>query len=321
MRLIECVPNFSEGRDGRIIKEIAQAIENVDAVRLMNVDSSYDANRTVMTFAGPPEAVFEAAFKAIECAQKTIDMTRHEGIHPRIGATDVCPLIPLYDVETSECIELSIKLAERVGGSLSIPVFLYAKSARNPQHQTLSYLRKGGYEALKERIQTNELRVDCGPQEFKARSGATVIGVRDILIAYNINLDSTDISVARSIARALRNIRDGLRKPVLMPLANFQAIAWYVNEYKCVQISTNLLDYKTTTMLSIFDSVQLLAQELNTQVTGSEAIGMVPLQALQGANQQEKVETMVDYLGLSSVKEFDWKKRILELRFKEYGWA
>jgi len=321
MQLIECVPNFSEGKDARVIEGIAQAIESVDTVRLLNVDSSYDANRTVMTFAGPPDAVCEAAFRSIECAQKTIDMTRHKGIHPRIGATDVCPLVPIRDIEIGECVTLSKKLAMRVGEVLSIPVFLYAKAATNPLYQKLAYLRKGGYEALEERIKKNDLLVDYGPQQFNARSGATVIGVRDILIAYNINLDTKNTSVASEVARALRDIRDGLRKPVSVPIANFQAIGWYVDEYKFVQVSTNLLDYKTTTMCDIFDSVQLLAQELNTQVKGSEVIGMVPLQALLGGNRKEAIEMKVKYLGLSSVKEFDWKNRILEMRFEEYGWA
>jgi glutamate formiminotransferase len=328
MQLIECVPNFSEGRDARVIKQIARAIESVQTVRLMHVDSSYDANRTVMTFAGPPEAVCEAAFKAIECAQKTIDMTQHEGIHPRIGATDVCPLVPIRNIEMQECIGLSEDLARRVGESLGIPVFMYAKSAHKPQYQKLSFLRRDNYEALEERLTKKDLIADYGPQRFNALSGATAIGARAILIAYNINLDTSDVAVASAIAKSVRNIRDGLREPVFMELLNCQAIGWYVNEYQCAQVSTNILDYKTTRLVDLFESVRRLAEEKNVRVTGSELIGLVPLRGLLGPGFTKKSDSekeiaitgMVAHLGLSSLKQFDWRKRILEIQFADFGW-
>ncbi|MEN3045378.1 MAG: glutamate formimidoyltransferase [Candidatus Hydrothermales bacterium] len=234
MKLVECVPNFSEGRDKRIIEEIVNSIKEVEGIKVLNVDISYDANRTVVTFIGEPEAVKEAAFRGIKRASELIDMRKHKGAHPRIGATDVCPIIPLKNITFEECNEIVYELAKRVGEELSIPVYLYEKSARIPERRSLSYIREGEYEGLPYKILKPEWKPDFGPQEFNAKSGATVIGVREFLIAYNINLNTKDKRYADDIAFEIREKGRSKRTGNIYPFYFKGEIVRYKdNEYPC----------------------------------------------------------------------------------------
>ncbi len=234
MKLIECVPNFSEGRNKKIIDEIVEAIKSVDGIKVLDVDPGYDTNRTVVTFIGPPEAVKEAAFRGIKKASELIDMTKHKGAHPRMGATDVCPFIPLKDVTFEECNEIALEVAKRVGEELRIPVYLYEKSATKPERKNLAYIREGEYEGLKEKIKKPEWKPDFGPQEFNPKSGATVIGVREFLIAYNINLNTKEKRYATDIAFELREKGRTKRKGNIYPFYfKGEIVRYKENEYPC----------------------------------------------------------------------------------------
>lgn len=234
MKLIECVPNFSEGKNKKIIDEIVHAIASVEGIKVMDVDIGYDANRTVVTFIGPPEAVKEAAFEGIKKASELIDMRKHKGAHPRIGATDVCPFIPLKDITFEECNEIAIEVAKRVGEELKIPVYLYEKSARIPERKNLSYIRKGEYEGLAEKIKKPEWKPDFGPQEFNPKAGATVIGVREFLIAYNINLNTREKRYATDIAFEIREKGRTKRKGNIHPFYfKGEIVRYRENEYPC----------------------------------------------------------------------------------------
>ncbi|MEO0296695.1 MAG: glutamate formimidoyltransferase, partial [candidate division WOR-3 bacterium] len=234
MKLIECVPNFSEGRNKKIIDEIVNAIKEVEGIKVLDVDMGYDTNRTVVTFIGEPDKVKEAAFSAIKKAAELIDMRKHKGAHPRIGATDVCPFIPLRNVTFEECNEIAIEVAKRVGEELKIPVYLYEKSAKKPERRDLSYIREGEYEGLAEKIYKPEWKPDFGPQEFNPKSGATVIGVREFLIAYNINLNTRDKRYAEDIAFEIREKGRTKRKGKISPFYFKGDIVRYKeNEYPC----------------------------------------------------------------------------------------
>jgi glutamate formiminotransferase / formiminotetrahydrofolate cyclodeaminase len=323
MRILECVPNFSEGKNQKTIQAIADEISTVSDVKLLDIDAGYHANRTVMTFAGKPERVVEAAFRAIKKAAEMIDMRLHTGEHPRIGATDVCPLIPISGISFEEAIELSFQLGERVANELNIPVYLYEKSAKNLERKNLAWLRKGEYEGLQARLKQNDFIPDFGSAMFHPQTGISIMGVRNFLIAYNMNLDTKDVAIANKIAATIRE--SGTKnKPGL--LKNVKAIGWYIKEFDKVQISMNLIDYKTTPIFEVYELVEKLATELGTSVTGSELVGMLPLDALTAAgnfflkknglrehiSQSELVEYAVSYLGLNDVKPFDPKKKIIE---------
>lgn len=332
MRLIECVSNFSEGRNHATIEKISQAISGVAGVYLLDVDSNASANRTVMTFVGEPSSVCEAAFRAIAASQTLIDMRNQRGEHPRIGATDVCPLVPLVDASMDECIELSNKLGARVASELKIPVYLYAKSAKKAERSRLAFLRAGRYEGLQKRMEEEGFAPDYGTNVFNPQAGATVIGARDLLIAFNINLATESRQIAEKIAKQIRQARD-LNDPgtntTNARLLECTAIGWHIEEYKRAQVSMNIMDYRKTSMYKAFLEVKRLAQEYGTSVTGSEVIGLVPLQALLATGQScltdlAKRETdpelivreAISFLNLGDTRPFDPKKKILDYRLQ-----
>jgi glutamate formiminotransferase/formiminotetrahydrofolate cyclodeaminase len=348
MRLIECVPNFSEGRDLNKIRLITNAIESVDGITLLDVDPGSDTNRTVVTFVGSPEIIAEAAFQGIKTASEQIDMSKHKGAHPRMGATDVCPLVPVSNVTKDECIIISKLLAERVGNELNIPVYLYEDSAQTLERKNLSLIREGEYEGLSSKIIKSEWKPDFGPSEFNSRSGATVIGVRDFLIAYNINLNTRDERLATDIAFELResgrskripnpnspNLLDGeiVRtkngKPVKVPglFKDLKGVGWYLPELKRAQISLNFNNYNKSTLHHVFDKACVLAQERGVRVTGSELVGLVPMEAMlmagrhyltkqrytKGIPLNDIIEVAIQSLGLNDIVPFNTEEKIIE---------
>jgi glutamate formiminotransferase/formiminotetrahydrofolate cyclodeaminase len=298
--IIECVPNFSEGRDMAIIKHITNEIERVEGVKLLNVDPGKATNRTVVTFVGHPDAVIEAAFQAIKKAGELIDMSKHKGEHPRMGATDVCPLIPIGGISMAETAKYAQKLAKRVGEELKIPAYLYEEAQANKTRSNLSVIRAGEYEGFFKKIKLPEWKPDFGPTEFDAKRGATVIGARDFLVAYNINLNTTSTRRANSIAfdvrEAGRVVREGHPitgkivmgpdgKPKFTPgtLKNVKAIGWFIEEYGVAQISMNLTNITITPVHMAFDEVCKKATERGLRVTGSELVGLIPLKAMLDA--------------------------------------
>ncbi len=338
--LMECVPNFSEGRDPEVIRRIADAIRAVEGVLLLDVDPGPAANRTVVTFAGPPAAVFEASFAAIAEAAELIDMRAHSGEHPRIGATDVCPLVPLSGVTMEEAVALARSLAERVGRELEIPVYCYENAAFREERRKLSFCRKGEYEGLAERLRDPRWKPDFGPARFNARSGATVIGARNLLVAYNVNLDTADPSPARAIAAEVRekpspggNASSDRNPGADTPrppggLRACRAIGWHIREYGIAQVSLNLTDLSVTPLHLAFEEVSRRAEARGLRVTGSEIVGLVPERALteagahflrqrqgaSGVSKREMIRVAVHSLGLDQLKPFVPEERILECR-------
>ena len=258
MKLIECVPNFSEGKNKDIINQITAQISSVSNVKLLDVDPGKDTNRTVVTFAGHPEDVIEAAFLAMSKASELIDMSKHEGAHPRMGATDVCPLIPIKGVSVEECIKYSHILAQKVGEKLKIPIFLYEKSASSKSRENLAKIRQGEYEGMSDKLQLKEWAPDYGPKKINIKAGVTAIGVREFLIAYNINLNTSDKKLASDIALDIREagrakrdkngkiIRDKSGVMIKVPgsLKSVKAVGWFLEEYNVAQVSMNLINYK-----------------------------------------------------------------------------
>ena len=350
MKLIECVPNISEGRNRSAIDAVAAEVAAVEGVRLLHVDPGAGTNRTVITFVAPPEAAAEAAFRLIAKAAELIDMRLHTGEHPRNGATDVCPFVPLSGTTMEECVELAHSLGKRVAAELDIPVYYYGNAATRAERRRLADVRAGEYEALKDKLSRPEWRPDEGPVEFDervARAGATQIGAREFLIAYNINLDTAEVSPARRIALAIRERggavrkdRDGkvVRGPDGAPLKETKGLfehcnakGWFIETYGIAQVTVNLTDYHVTPIHAVFDAVRRLADETGCRVTGSEIVGLVPLDALlaagrhylgeQGggpsATETELVEAAIEGLGLSDVAPFVPGERIIEYRVAE----
>lgn len=339
-RLIECVPNFSEGRDQHIIDKIAASIAAVDGVKLLDVDPGKATNRTVMTMVGEPECVIEAAFQAIKTAAELIDMSKHTGEHPRMGATDVCPLIPISGVTMEECAQYAHQLGERVGKELNISGYFYEAAATSPQRKNLADIRSGEYEGFAKKILLPEWKPDFGPAKFNAKSGATVIGARNFLIAYNINLNTTSTRRANAIAFDVReqgrmktdangkNILDDKGEPIRIPgtLKSVKAIGWFIEEYGVAQISMNLTDITVTSVHQAFDEVCEKAEKRGVRVTGSELVGLIPLQSLLdagkyflkkqqrsvGVPESELIKIAVKSLGLDELKPFDPDKKIIE---------
>ncbi len=339
MRLVECVPNFSEGRSQKVIDAIAEAVRSVEGVTLLDVDPGKSTNRTVFTFVGEPELVLEAAFQSISRAAALIDMRKHKGAHPRMGATDVCPFVPVSGVTMKECADLARRLGQRVGDELAIPVYLYAEAATTPQRTSLADVRQGEYEALAERMR-NGFTPDFGPAQFNAAAGATVIGARPFLIAYNVNLNTRTQKLANEIALNIREggrakrdetgalVKDEEGKTVKVPglLKACRAVGWYVEEYKQAQVSINLVDYKLTSLEHAFDECCAQAELLGLRVTGSEIVGMVPLEPIvqagrhylrkqgrcSGVSEQELVDAAITSLGLADVGLFDPSRKIIE---------
>jgi glutamate formiminotransferase/formiminotetrahydrofolate cyclodeaminase len=339
-KLVECVPNVSEGRDRTAIESIADAIRGVAGVTLLDVESGAATNRTVYTFVGSPANVSEAALQMARRVASLLDMSRHTGEHPRIGALDVCPIVPVSDVTMEECVGIARTLGRRIAAELHIPVYFYEHAASRDERRSLADVRAGEYEALADRLRDPAWAPDCGPAEFNARLGATVVGAREFLVAYNVNLNTRDRRLAHEIALRIRAIgrleRDSAGnaitgadgKPVRTPgrLKAVRAIGWYIEEYRQAQVSINLLDFKTTPLHVAYEAVQEEAQRLGLVVTGSELIGMVPLQVLidagryylrrqgksSGAPEGALIETAIESLRLNQHAPFDPQRKIIE---------
>ncbi len=342
-QLIECVPNFSEGSDMNIIKQITDQIESVEGVRLLDVDPGKATNRTVVTFVGTPDEVIEAAYLAIKKAAELIDMSKHHGEHPRFGATDVCPLVPISNISMEETVKYAHKLAKRVGEELEIPVYCYEFAAREEKRRNLANVRSGEYEGLKEKLANPAWKPDFGPVKFNAQAGATAISARNFLVAYNINLNTTSTRRANAIAFDVREagrvkregnpitgkiVKDENGNPVRIPgtLKKTKAIGWYIEEYGIAQISMNLTDITVTSIHQAFDEVSEKARLRGIRVTGSELVGLVPLQAIldagkhylrkqqrsTGISEEEIIKIAIKSLGLDELKPFNPKERIIE---------
>lgn len=334
--MIECVPNFSEGRDMELIRQITEVIESVEGVRLLDVDPGKATNRTVVTFVGEPGLVVEAAYRAIVKAAELIDMSKHHGEHPRMGATDVCPLIPVSGISMEETAAWSRKLGERVGKA-GIPVYLYEAAATTPERVNLASIRAGEYEGLANKIRLPEWKPDYGEALFNARSGATVIGARDFLVAYNINLNTTSTRRANAVAfdvrEAGRKVKDEQGKETVQPgtLKSVKAIGWYIEEYGMAQISMNLTNIRVTPMHVAFEEVCRKAEARGIRVTGSELVGLIPLQSMldagryflekqqrsPGVSEEELIRIAVMSLGLQELGPFDPEKKIIEYLLKD----
>lgn len=343
-RLVECVPNISEGRNPAVIEAVSQVVETVEGVRLLDVDPGRSTNRTVITFVGPPEVVGEAAFRLIKKAAELIDMRKHRGEHPRMGATDVCPFVPVSGVTMEECAAIAHALGERVGQELGIPGYFYESAAKTEVRRNLAHCRKGQYEGLA-KLETAEGAPDFGPaawNDHTKRSGATAIGARDFLIAYNINLNTTSSRRANAIAFDIREsgrvqrtggpgsaiVKDAQGEPVRVPgtLKAVKGIGWYIEEYGIAQLSLNLTDIQTTPVHIAFDEACAKAHERGIRVTGSELVGLLPLRVLTdaadyflrkqqrslGISTEEKVKIAVKSLGLDDLAPFDANKRVIE---------
>ncbi|WP_096894257.1 glutamate formimidoyltransferase [Candidatus Scalindua japonica] len=325
--IIECVPNFSEGQNTGIIDKIASSVQSTKNVKLLNVEPDRDYNRTVVTFAGEPNSVKEAAFKAISTASELIDMSRQRGEHPRIGATDVCPIIPVANTTKDKCVKLSNELGKDVGEKLGIPVYLYEDSAKSTERKKLENIRKGEYEGLEQKLK--DLIPDYGPAEYNdtvRRSGATVIGSRFFLIAYNVNLNTRDVSIADKIAKKIRESgsmivdKTGLKKRVPGILKYVKAIGVELNEYNITQVSLNLTNYKETAIHKVFETIKAQAKIYGIEATGSEIIGLVPKEALleagifytDGNSEDNLIKAAIEHLGLSQLNIFEPEKKIIE---------
>jgi glutamate formiminotransferase/formiminotetrahydrofolate cyclodeaminase len=338
-QLIECVPNFSEGNDLQVIGQITAEIEAVEGVKLLNVDPGKATNRTVVTFVGAPEAVVEAAFRAIRKAAALIDMSRHRGEHPRMGATDVCPFIPVAGITMEETAAYSRRLAERVGRELSVPVYLYEAAQPDPARKNLSVIRAGEYEGFFKKIKQPEWKPDYGPAEFPAGSGATVIGARDFLVAYNVNLNTTSVRRANAIAfdvrEAGRKVKNEKGQEVVQPgtLKSVKAIGWFIEEYGVAQISMNLTNIAVTPLHVAFDEVCRKADARGIRVTGSELVGLIPLQSMLdagryflakqkrslGVSEKELIRIAVKSMGLDELGPFRPEERIIEYQLAAKG--
>ncbi len=342
-QLIECVPNFSEGRDLNIIKQITDAIESVEGIRILDVDPGKATHRTVVTLVGNPYAVIEAAFQGIKKASELIDMRKHKGEHPRMGATDVCPLIPIAGITMEETVEYAKKLGARVAKELSIPVYLYESAATTVERKNLAAIRAGEYEGYAEKILKPEWKPDFGEAKFNIKSGATVIGARDFLVAYNINLNTTSTRRANSIAFDVREagrvkrkgdsvtgeiVKDENGNAVSIPgtLKSVKAIGWFIEEYGIAQISMNLTNINITPVHIAFDEVCKRADERGIRVTGSELVGVIPKKSLTdagkyflnkqqrsvGVSEEELIKIAVKSLGLDELAPFEPKKKVIE---------
>lgn len=347
-QLIECVPNFSEGRNPVVIKQIVDAIEQVEGVKLLNVDPGKATNRTVVTFVGEPEAVIEAAFQGVKKASELIDMSQHHGEHPRFGATDVCPLVPIANISMEETVKYAHALAKRIGEELFIPVYCYEFAAQSEERRSLANCRSGEYEGLPKKLKDPHWKPDFGPAEFNARAGATAVSARNFLIAYNVNLNTTSTRRANSVAFDVREagrvkregnpvtgkiVTDEKGEPVRIPgtLKKVRAIGWYIEEYGVAQISMNLTDITVTPIHIAFDEVCKSAAERGLRVTGSELVGLIPLQAMldagkyflqkqqrsTGISDAEIIKIAIKSMGLDELAPFNPRERIIEYMLED----
>ncbi len=342
-QLIECVPNFSEGRDMSIIKQITNEIETVDGVKLLDVDPGAATNRTVVTFVGTPDEVIEAAFRAVKKASEVIDMSKHKGEHPRMGATDVCPLVPVAGITMEETVEYARKLAKRIGEELEIPVYCYENAAFTEERRNLANCRSGEYEGMQEKLTDPHWKPDFGPARFNAKAGVTAVGARDFLVAFNVNLNTTSTRRANSVAfdvrergRAKREgdpvtgkiAKDKNGNTVMIPgsLKCVKGIGWFIEEYGIAQISMNLTNISITPVHIAFDETCRKAEERGIRVTGSELVGLIPLQAMLdagkyflrkqkrsvGVSEKELLKIAAKSMGLDDLKPFNPKGKIIE---------
>jgi glutamate formiminotransferase/formiminotetrahydrofolate cyclodeaminase len=342
-RIIECVPNFSEGRDMSIIKQITDVIESVKGIKLLDVDPGKDTNRTVVTFVGEPDLVSEAAFLAVQKASELIDMSKHYGEHPRMGATDVCPFVPVSGITMDETVDYARKLAERIGEELKIPVYCYENAAFNEKRKNLANCRAGEYEGLEKKLSDPEWKPDFGPAIFNPKSGATAVGARDFLIAFNVNLNTTSLRRANAVAYDVREkgrpmregdnltgkiVKDRNGDPVMIPgsLKSVKAIGWYIEEYGIAQISMNLTNISVTPVHVAFDEVCKKADDRGLRVTGSELVGLIPLKAMldagkyflrkqqrsSGVSDDELIKIAIKSMGLNDIREFNPEEKIIE---------
>jgi glutamate formiminotransferase/formiminotetrahydrofolate cyclodeaminase len=349
-QIIECVPNFSEGRNPDVIKQITDQIRSVEGVKLLNVDPGKATNRTVVTFVGEPEQVVEAAFLAVKKTSQVIDMSKHKGEHPRFGATDVCPLVPVRGISMEDVVIYARKLAERIGDELKIPVYCYEKAAFKSERRNLADVRSGEYEGLKEKLADPAWKPDYGPAVFNPRTGAVAVGARNFLVAYNINLNTTSTRRANAIAFDIREkgrvkrednnltgriIKDDEGKPVYEPgsLKSVKAIGWYIKEYGIAQISINLTDITITPIHMAFEEACKRADERGIRVTGSELVGMVPMNAMleagryflkkqqrsTGVSDGELVKIAIKSLGLNDLYEFKPQEKIIEYMLDDHN--
>jgi glutamate formiminotransferase/formiminotetrahydrofolate cyclodeaminase len=347
-QLIECVPNFSEGRDPAVIEAITSQIESVEGVKLLDVDPGEATNRTVVTFVGPPVAVVESAVRAIAKATELIDMRRHTGEHPRFGATDVCPLVPVSGITLEETVEYAHLLAERLANEIGLTVYCYESAATRPERRDLAAVRAGEYEGLPARLADPDWKPDFGPDVFNPRSGAVAVGARGFLVAYNINLNTTSTRRANAIAFDVRErgrikrlgdpltgdiARDDQGEKVWIPgsLKAVKAIGWFIDEYGVAQISMNLTDIGITSIHAAFDEVAARARKRGVRVTGSELVGMVPLQAMldagrhylrkqqrsTGVSDAELIKIAIKSLGLDDLGPFIPRDKIIEYAIDE----
>jgi glutamate formiminotransferase len=336
-RIIECVPNFSEGRDMSVIKQITDVIESVDGVKLLDVDPGKDTNRTVVTFVGNPVAVSEAAFRAVRKASEVIDMSKHHGEHPRMGATDVCPFIPVSGISMDEVVVYARKVAERIGKELKIPVYCYENAAFEEKRRNLASCREGEYEGLRKKLADPAWKPDFGPTTFNARAGATAVGARDFLVAFNVNLNTTSVRLANAIAFDVREKgrtvadKDGKKISVPGTLKSVKAIGWYIEEYGIAQISMNLTNISVTPVHIAFDEVCRKADARGVRVTGSELVGLIPLKAMLdagkyflekqqrsvGVSDQELIKIAVKSMGLNDIHHFNPEEKIIEFVMAE----
>ena len=342
-KIIECVPNFSEGRDMEIIRQITDVIEAVDGVKLLDVDPGKDTNRTVVTFVGNPEAVSEAAFLSVKKASEVIDMSKHHGAHPRMGATDVCPFVPVSGITMEETVSVAHKVAERIGNELDIPVYCYENAARKPERRNLANCRSGEYEGLRKKLADPEWKPDFGPSVFNERAGATAVGARDFLVAFNVNLNTTSTRRANAIAYDVREkgrperegdkvtgkiVKDENDEKVMIPgsLKSVKAIGWYIEEYGIAQISMNLTNISVTPVHIAFDEVCRKADARGVRVTGSELVGLIPLKSLldagryflarqqlsSGVSDDELIKIAIRSMGLNDIHQFKPEEKIIE---------
>lgn len=346
-QLIECVPNFSEGRDMNIIKQITDVIESVEGVKLLDVDPGKATNRTVVTFVGEPEPVVQAAFLAIQKASELIDMTKQKGEHPRMGATDVCPLIPIANITMEETVAYAHKLGQIAGERLAIPFYMYESAATRPARKNLATVRSGEYEGLGQKLQDSNWKPDYGPAQFNPQAGATAIGARDFLVAYNVNLNTTSVRRANSVAFDVREqgrvkrkgdpitgsvVRDKEGNPLRIPGAckSVKGIGWFIEEYGVAQISMNLTDIKVTPLHIAFEECRKSANKRGLRVTGSELVGLVPLKVMLetgryflekqarsvGVSEAELIKIAIKSLGLDELGAFDPAQKIIEYKLK-----
>ena len=334
-KILECVPNFSEGQNQQVITQIKDAVLAVEGANLLHVDVGFSTNRSVFTIAGNPEAVIEAAFQAIKTASELIDMRKQKGAHPRIGSTDVCPIVPVKNMSMKECVELSYKLAERVSSELNIPIFLYEESATTDYRRNLADIRKGEYENLEKKMLQEIWKPDFGTG-FNPKNGVTVMGARNFLIAYNITLNTKSVEIAKEIAARVRGKGKAKRDKNGQLLRNekgelvfkvgkfeyLKAIGWYMDEYEAAQVSMNIIDYKKSKLHLIYEEVKREAENMGTSVKGSELIGLIPSEALlmagefylqnHFATKEDKYSSAIEHLCLDDLAPFKVEERVID---------